>query len=526
MPLRLYITKCECPLESLIRSFFLVLICGVALAKDDESKKASNNSGLNSPVSTFATSCTVAMVATTMARTKTPTLPLTQCEHFKIISSINNQDFTSSEEAKTSDGKTKCVKEGGYTTDYKDCKRLISLYDAVLLAEQAMISAQNIQVNEANTKSQKEVANRTAKGEGQNAAIDATIARNELNVKINKTQAATYSAAVASLSAGLLAWKGKKHFIKSCVDNGKFSRASNTAKETGKVTFNQIECTSMVTQYKESSSIFKNDNAKSDFMFAVGTFVQKAVEANKRAGLNEEVGEKLKAMPQMADSDELVLDPCLINPLAPCSTNKDKTFSSGSMGSGNTVNVNSISHETLDFSTPKNLDSNMGSKTDSNSGNSSTESVANANPSFSNPKESSKGVIDPASAASIASGGNSSSSPNGGGGGAGGGGGGSAALGDDLEGVSADKASEAQVKTFETKNARNKAGNNFVGISNRQSGQDEGPINFDETTKGGIEEAEYQSSVLGEKSPLIFDRISNRYLKIQASKRINQPASR
>lgn len=438
------------------------------------------------------------------------------CEQLAIIAAVQkNQKVDEATSRPTADGKIVCDKVGGFTTDFDSCKKVSLLYDAVLIAEQGMIAAQKITQDQENSRATQMVAQKTAAGDGQNAAIDAIVARNELNEKLFKQQALAYGSAVAAIGTSVGLWKSKKAFAKEC--NNDLTEATKFALGRG-LTFDKNACTALFNSRKDSTDIFANDNAKNQFLAAVGAFAVKAAEANKRAGLSEFVADKIKKSTLTEDVTDTVLDPCMNSTAAECAnTGSQGNFSSGTF-QGNTVGFGTGTSNGFDFNaTPGVGDLAADAPTGV------TDNVADVISPFEDQAKAASGILNPAGAATLTPGGENS--PGGGGGAGGGGGGGSASLGDDLAGATADGNKDPDIATnkLSGKYKGGKAGG-FQAVA-KGSKDEVNPYAslFDNKAEGGgIEEDRSIASDSGEGSGL-FQKISRKYGQIQQEKRIDNP---
>jgi hypothetical protein len=438
------------------------------------------------------------------------------CEKLAAIAKVRGQNLATFASRPTADGKIVCYQPGGFTADYASCKKVSLLYDAVLIAEQGMIAAQKLTVDSSNAKATATVTKEIAAGNGQNAAIDATIARNELNAKLFKTQAISYSSAVAAITGSVALWKTKKGFVKECKDaKGRFKEISEGMLKY-KVVFNESDCEGLLDSQKESEDIFANNTAKGQFLAAVGAFAMKAADAYKKAGMNEFVGEKLKK-DDLKDGDTTAsLDPCMNSTAAECANNGGQgSFSTGSF-QGNNVEFGSGSSNGINFG-----DGTGVGDIAADAPNGPTDSVADAASPFEAQAKAANGILNPANEATTAAGGGNS--PGGGGGAGGGGGGGSASLGDDLAGATADANKDPDIATnkLSGKYKGGKAGG-FQAVAKSGSKEEANPFAslFDSKSDGGgIEEDRSIASDSGEGSGL-FQKISKKYGQIQQEKRI------
>jgi hypothetical protein len=440
------------------------------------------------------------------------------CEQLAAIAKVRGQKLATATSRPTADGKIVCYQPGGFTADYDSCKKVSLLYDAVLIAEQGMIAAQKLTVDSSNAKATATVTKEIAAGNGQNAAIDATIARNELNAKLFKTQAISYSSAVAAITGSVALWKTKKGFVKECgnVKGPKFEKIQGEMLEQYKVIFKESDCEGLLDSVKESEDVFANNTAKGQFLAAVGAFAIKAADAYKKAGMNEFVGEKLKKDDLKDDDTTASLDPCMNSTAAECANNGGQgSFSTGAF-QGSNVEFGSGSSNGINFG-----DGTGVGDIAADAPNGPTDSVADAASPFEAQAKAANGILNPANEATTAAGGGNS--PGGGGGAGGGGGGGSASLGDDLAGATADANKDPDIATnkLSGKYKGGKAGG-FQAVAKSGSKEEANPFAslFDSKSDGGgIEEDRSIASDSGEGSGL-FQKISKKYGQIQQEKRI------
>ena len=449
-----------------------------------------------------------------------PTKELDQCEKLKIIAIINGDEggYDTSDNTPTMDGKASCRKDGGYTIDYKDCVTVKNLYNAAVLAETGMFAAQKIIQNEKNIKQQKDIAEATAKGDIQYGTIDAVIERNKFNATMNKTQAMTYSTAVTALSAGMIAWKGKKFLSKYCSKKLDPKITAKVAKDMGFANFDSAQCSAMAENNK-GSPVFMNDDAKVRFIAELGILIQKAAEAMRRAGIDEAVAAKFENQPKPSGGEGSIdLDPCFsANPPAECKRpGPPRNISAGNFA-GSTTDFGSGSGANQDFNFDP--DGTSGTGADAAVTGANGEKIADMNSPFEKQAKEASGILNPAGAANVTPGG---AAPSGGaGGGPGGGGGGSATIGDDLAGADGDDNKDPDIKTNKASGKYKAGGGGFKSVTN--SGTEENPFAsmFDaKGEEGGIEEDRSIASDDGEASG-IFQKISRKYGQVQEEKRLD-----
>jgi hypothetical protein len=149
--------------------------------------------------------------------------------------------------------------------------------------------------------------------------------------------------------------------------------------------------------------------------------------------------------------------------------------------------------------------------------------VAAINSPFKDAAQEAKGILNPADQAVVQATGGAGGG-GGGGGGAGGGGGGSASLGGDLKGAQKETSGDPQVKTNKvsgTYSASGGGGYKGVGKSKEDSGNPFSSLFDQKGSEGGVEEDRtIASGDIDGKASGLFEKISSRYSKIKADKRI------
>lgn len=476
--------------------------------------KNKNQSDKNSSV---ASKCSAELASQKAKRLETPLVPisLSNCENLIVVAKLNKASLqTPAEKKKSVDNKYQCERLGGFTADYNDCTRVLSMYNGVYMAEQAMHSAQSLQVSQKNTSQTKEVAARSAQGDGQNAAIDAVIARNEMNAKLYKTQALTYTAAVGALSSQLARWEGLKGLNKKCAS----ADLNQVSEEMGlKEGIKGVQCSDIVLNQADQSLMFQNQATRTMLELATAEYLRKAADARKQAGISEYVGDRYKNAAAMSDDEDLVLDKCVVAPTDPaCVAAAAATQTGTGTFAGNTIDFGNgtggLEYDPLNPNTTNDLtDPAVTGDSDVVSGISSP---------FEDDAKAANGILDPAAAATLGAG--SPASAPAGGGGAGGGGGGSASLGNDLAGANSDANKDPDVNSSKV-NGKYKegAGGGFQAVS-KGRGDSENPFASMFDTKGengGVEEDRSIASD-GNGPALLFQRISAKYSEVEKSKRI------
>ncbi len=448
---------------------------------------------------------------------------LNKCESHAVAALVLGQTMMTPPQRKsTADGAITCLRDGGYTADFGNCSTMLLNYNAVLLAEKGMITAQGVMVNEANKKASKVVEAEIVKGNGHNAAIDATIARNELNTKLFTRQANLYKTAIASLSANLLQWAtlgGKKSLPKKCPEDPKLmaNLAKEVETELGIASFGREDCQMALMSISGSSVVFLNGQAMEQFGSALLTFKQKLDQAKQQALNNEMVGEKLKKMlAQDLATDNL--DKCMTAAAMndpECVAAAEKITTNTGTFTGNTIDFGGAGSN-QDFSFNEPVDT-IG-EPDPTVSNNDTESVQDIASPFEKDAKEASGILNPAGAASMTPGAQTAGAGLGGGGAGGGGGGGSASLGDDLTGVAGDEDGDPDIKSGKVSGKYNTAkGAGFSALSKSGGSPDVNPFKsmFDsEGSEGGVEESDVVADVGGVDSEL-FTRIGRKYKEVQ-----------
>ena len=457
-----------------------------------------------------------------------PQAKLGACEKFNVLAIMNGEPMAQSDSSATIDGKVQCKQNGGYTMDYNDCKRVSGLYNGVIMAEQAMFATQKIILTESNIKQNKDIEAAKAKGDLQYGAIEAVIERNKLNKKMYDTQAITYSSAVGALSAGIIGWQKKRSLGKMCDNKKEFETIQGRVAETiqGRVAgqllyenFSQVECKAIVDEYKNSNIVFQNNGAKATFLGLIGTFLQKAAEAKRLAGISADVGQRLENAPSSKDVETTVFDPCMTNANGvACKANGPRNIKGGTFA-GSQNNFGTGTGTNQDFNFDPNGPAGLGG-IDPLANGSNPEKVGDVSSPFEQAAKDASGILDPAGLANVTPG-SQSSAPDGGGGG--GGGGGSASLGDDLAGAKAEDNSDPDIKTTKTSGNYKYGKGGFQAVKGGSSGDDANPFAsmFDSKGEaGGIEEDRSIASDGGEDSGL-FQKISKKYGQVQQDNRLD-----
>jgi hypothetical protein len=445
---------------------------------------------------------------------------LSGCEELNLISRLNKgKSYDHVDSARTIDGKISCVAKGGYTLDYDDCKRVLSLYNGVIAAEKAMFIQQQVRINENNIKQSEEIAKATQQGDAQNAALEASRKRNEQNSQMFKEQAWTYSTAVTALTAGIGSWQGKgsKAIGKICGNQTYFESSKKLSHENMSYTpYKSTEdCKTLLSNRK--GSIFSNGNAKTQFWMASAEFVKKAADAAAKAGLSDQVAKLQEKLPSSNDEEDLMLDPCVVNP------SQEGCAPAG----GPRVPVgDSMQAASLDFGPGGNQTFDLGQNAGegpsldtpavtSDSGNKVNDVVSP----FESEAKKASGILDPAAQA-VVSAGSQPSAPGGGGAGGGGGGGGGGSSSSDEPDPNANKEPEINVTKVSGKYG-SAGGGGFQAA--KGSKEDANPFSslFEKSPAGGVEEdRSIASGDIDGASSGLFQKISKKYGQVQQDKRI------
>jgi hypothetical protein len=467
-------------------------------------------------LSGVAARCAQEVAVNKVKRSQQEKIAVSECDRLAIAASLNGYSLDEAPlQKQTLDGKGGCFLQAGYTLDFNDCKRVLLAYNAVVIAEKAMIAQQAIRITENNQKANQEMAKQTAAGKGQEAALDAVEERSRQNAQMNTEKFYTYLTAVSALGGTLAAWQGKgsKAISKFCAKNLDVNKVKN---DLG-ITLTQEEC----PQYLESDvkKLFANDDSRVNFTLLAAEYVKKAAEAKRLAGLNKDIAAKLGNRPQDDEGEVAKFEKCALTPFDPeCTKSTDRsatsTFKGGSFsmgsGEGHAFNMNDTG-ENSEFGE-------AGASTNLKD----TTHVASVNSPFMDEAKAANKILDEAGAASVQPTGGAGGG--GGGGGAGGGfGGGSASLGNDLQADSSDSNKSSDIKSKQFSASYSKGGAKFGAV---KGGKDDNanPFSslFDSKTDsgGGVEEdRSIASDIKGEGSGL-FQKISKRYVQVHQDKRI------
>ncbi len=510
-----------------------------------------SSSLLAQTTTTTTTSKTCTTKQEKRAEDTTKVIPLETCEELMIISSLNKgKSYEDVEDPKrTVDSKVSCISRGGYTLDYDYCVKVRNLYNAVVIAEQAMQAQQKIRVTENTNKLNAEVAKAQQEGDLQNAALKANLERTKQASEHYKEQAITYTSAVAALTSGLGGWptKSSKHFRKLCggskaKDSGKakteedteekketsqdgqasagssyFAKSVETSKNLGYLPYQTTaQCESLLAGRK--GSIFSNDDARSQFWILNGQFLQKAAEAKRLAGITDDIASKQNQDPALDDDPGIGFDPCAVDQSRPECKTPGPRKPTGPSVAGGSMDFGSLGGSQA-FDMGNNSGADLSGLGDSAAG-SGAETVASIASPFEKQAKEATGILNPSSAASVSAG--SQNSPAGGGGAGGGGGGGAGGLDDDLQGVdeNADKESEITSTKISTKGGSGGGGGFQAAAKMREDNDPYASIFGAKDAAGGIEEDRSIASDIDGAGSELFQKISKRYGQIQQDKRI------
>jgi hypothetical protein len=392
-----------------------------------------------------------------------------------------------------------CTKKASYTIDYDKCVKIIGLYNAVLLAEQAMDLQQKTRTNLKHQSIQAETAKQAADGNLQQAALDATKANHQHMEDMSAEKLAAYSASVTALVLGYRSLPSEKDAIKAC--------GSQNCELTVK---------------NNKSMILANEHNKAPLATAIGKFSAKATAAGIAWNQHKKAANTVEQIKQAMAGDggeDLMIELCQFNPADPACAKKGERvsgtssftagdFSIGSGGGNNSFDMNPSDGKFGEPGTESNL--------------SDANHVADVNSPFKEEADKARGIINPAGAAQIQAAGGGG--PGGGGGAGGGLGGGGSSLGSDLDAANKDGDKEAQIKTTKVSDSYSSAGGGgYKAIARSKDDSNPFASLFDKkSAAGGIEEDRSIASgdIDGKGSPGIFQKISKRYNQVYADKRI------
>ena len=407
------------------------------------------------------------------------------------------------------DKKITCYQRGGYTLDYKACTSAVGMYNMVLNAETALNLTHKIMTDVNNKKLTSQVNESVAKGNVQEAAIDASIANNNNIKNMNQQRAMAYSAAVAALSSKM-SWPSSK--IESVTKNcqNKFKPDSPSPMPCDKA--------SKVSVTMRKSELFANEMAHAALKNAIVDFIQKGIAAGMAMNQFGNIAKKMEAGKQnyAPTEEDVMIERCALNPADPACVGRGNRVSNPSTISGTFGGIGSNGNNS--FGMGDGVTDTFGEEGDpSNLG----SPVADVTSPFAADAKAANDILNPAAAAAVQPGGGSAGG-GGGGGGAAGGGGGGASLGDDLEGANTEGQKDPTLKSKQT--AGNYEYGGGGGYKSVQGGKpDANPFQsmFDNKSQGGVEEDRSIASgdIDGQASGL-FQKISKKYGQMQADKRI------
>ena len=392
------------------------------------------------------------------------------------------------------DGAIRCKQFGTHTIDFDPCVNASRMYDGVKVAEKAMDMQQTIRTQSKNNSIAAEAAQRQAQGDLQGGALDAGIAQHNHMKAMNTEKMLAYSASVAALVNALRQIPGEGAAKKKC--------SSAPA------------CGAAVDEY--SDEILANQSAKAALVTAIAEFTAKGLAAGIAMGNNRKAADAIeKAKTPFEDEPgDLMLERCEFNPADPACITPGQRVAGQSLGRGefslgdggnNAFNLNPEGSEFGEVGAETNLDD--------------SEEVSSLGNPFSDDAKRANDILNPAGAAQVQASGGAGS----GGGGAGGGlGGGGASLGSDLSGADKDGDKEAQIKTGKVSGAYGAVGGGgYRGIARSKESTNPFASLFDQKGAGGGTEIQGGAAAdIDGKTSGLFQKISKRYTRIHADKRI------
>lgn len=398
-------------------------------------------------------------------------------------------------EIKSQDGTITCRQLDSFTIDYKGCEEAVAAYNWVLNADSVLDLTQQVRTARNDQKLQEDTAKQVAQGESQGAVLDSAAKNNEFHKDVQKEKVMAYTAAVAAL---VYAYQNIPVIDDAVIMCGKTEECQSTAK-------------------KYEGRIIANKNAKAALVRAITAYTGKGIAAGIKMGNHDKAAKTLtKAKQAYAEEDtDMMVERCAFNPTDPLciqpgnrvatSNYSGGGFTLGGDGLGNAFNLNPETVAPVEMGEETNLGG---------------ESVASVNSPFVDEAKDANEILNPAGAAQMqASGG---AAGGGGGGGGGGMGGGGASLGNDLAGAEAESNKEAQIKASKISGNYNSAGGGgYRGVAGGKEKANPFASLFDNKgAGGGIEEDKSVAADIDGASSGLFQKISNRYVKIQADKRI------
>lgn len=412
--------------------------------------------------------------------------------------SEGGQIDVASERVKTLDGAIECKKHMSYTYDFNACKNAARMYDGVKVAEKAMDMQQMVRTESKNREIQAETAKRAAEGDLQAGAFDAGISQHEHMKKMNTEKMIAYGAAVAALVNAYRQIPGQGKVMRECQSAGG----------------NQEVCNAIMQ--RDGRVILANQDVKGPLATAIAEFTAKGLAAGIAMGNNRQAAETIAKAKQPFEDEagDLMLERCQFNPADPACLGAGERISGGQFapgefslgnGAGNALNMNPEGGEFGEVGAETNLD-------DANE-------VASINNPFADDAKRANDILNPAGAAQVTPGG---AAGGGSGGGAGGGlGGGGASLGSDLAGADKDGDGEPKIKTGKVSGAYGSVGGGgYRGIARSKENANPFASLFDQKGSAGGTEVEGVEAGISGKASGLFQKISSRYTKIHADKRI------
>jgi hypothetical protein len=315
-----------------------------------------------------------------------------------------------------------------------------------------------------------------------------------------------YGAAVAALAYQYQKLPSVKEAIKTCADR-------NPTDST------DAKCEVTVNKFKKT--ILANEGAKSALAAAIMKYTAKATAAGISIDKNMQAQAALgKMKKQYEDSPDMMLELCEYNPADPACTQRGPRVSgSGAMANGGLSFGGDGSSNSFDMNPAGATFGDAGEATNLAD---DKNQVAGINSPFKDAANEAKGILSPASEAQVQATGGAGGGGSGGGGG--GGGGGSASLGGDLKGAQNEPSGDPQVKAGKVSGSYAAAGGGgYKGIGKGKEDKSN-PFSslFDQKgSAGGVEEDRtIASGDIDGKASGLFEKISSRYSKIKADKRI------
>lgn len=431
------------------------------------------------------------------------------CLSLKKVSNRAGEDLSAGKEQKaTTDQKITCVRKAGYTIDYQSCTSAASAYNQIVVLEAALLATQQIRTNNSNTAIANDVATRTASGDGQNAALDASISSNRNLSQMNSEQAMAYTAAVAYLGSKITSWT--KTELASL--QAKCPAETTAAVSPAYATLAEVPAPSCkdslnYTYTNARSDMIANSAAKAAFISAAAMYAAKGIAAGIKASQLSSIANLTEAAKtETEDTTTTTTDTCTLEStsaecLALSSTTTTSTGTFGDTGG----------FEGTEFG----VDATGTTATDDSAATSSildgSASVADTTSPFADDIKNASSILDAAAAASLSPGTAGGSS---GGGGAPATGGGSASLSPD----NSAEAPAANSKPASTSVGYSVSGGSGFSATKKMEEGSNPFANLFENSKGGtsVDDGPDVSSADLD----LFKKISSRYSKITEEKRI------